>query len=228
MKLSSSEKSERVLRFLLGLRNPRIATALARYGFSQADLDDGWRLLAQLGSGKLPAIEGLPERSKVLAELQDWGRQWLPVASATLQHRFPHVADEFLMKAGDRRAPRVLVAVVDEIVTRLDAWFQNRGLYGREGEQALSVLESRGLNAETNSRARTLIASLKNAGSEPEWLLAQKEAQAHADATLWCWYLEWSRIARVAIKERALLRQLGFKANDAGEHDGGGSGDPDP
>ena len=36
---------------------------------------------------------------------------------------------------------------------------------------------------------------------------------------MWAWYLEWSKIARVAIKNRALLRQLGFLSARRGEEE---------
>jgi hypothetical protein len=37
----------------------------------------------------------------------------------------------------------------------------------------------------------------------------QKELEK-AEEAMWAWYLEWSQIARVAIKQRALLKELGF------------------
>ena len=36
------------------------------------------------------------------------------------------------------------------------------------------------------------------------------EQLARAEGALWAWYLEWSQIARVAVTQRALLRQMGF------------------
>src|SRR5690606_24103354 len=38
-----------------------------------------------------------------------------------------------------------------------------------------------------------------------------EERQAAEDA-MWGWYLEWSQIARVAIRDGRLLRQLGFSS----------------
>lgn len=38
----------------------------------------------------------------------------------------------------------------------------------------------------------------------------QEAALEAAEAAMWGWYLEWSKIARIAIKQRPLLRQLGF------------------
>ncbi len=36
------------------------------------------------------------------------------------------------------------------------------------------------------------------------------EAREAATAEMWSWYLEWSQIARTVIKNRRLLRSLGF------------------
>lgn len=36
---------------------------------------------------------------------------------------------------------------------------------------------------------------------------------------MWSWYLEWSQIARVAIKQRALLKELGFLTTRRGEEE---------
>ena len=48
---------------------------------------------------------------------------------------------------------------------------------------------------------------------------------------MWAWYLEWSQIARVAIKQRSLLKELGFlTTRRGGEDDGEGDApaSPDP
>jgi len=39
------------------------------------------------------------------------------------------------------------------------------------------------------------------------------------EAAMWAWYLEWSQIARVAIKQRSLLKELGFLAARRGGED---------
>jgi len=43
-----------------------------------------------------------------------------------------------------------------------------------------------------------------------------------AERELWAWYLEWSTIARNAIKQRSLLKKLGFLQDN-----GRGAGDDD-
>ena len=70
MSLSLGDKAQRTLRLLLGLRNPRIASALASYGFTEADMDEGWALLQALGRNKL-SITPIPTTNVETIELLD-------------------------------------------------------------------------------------------------------------------------------------------------------------
>ncbi len=49
-----------------------------------------------------------------------------------------------------------------------------------------------------------------------------------AEAAMWGWYLEWSKIARIAIKQRVLLKELGFLSTRSGGDDEGSDGPPPP
>ena len=68
--------------------------------------------------------------------------------------------------------------------------------------------------------ARELLATLGNvAPISDDKLASAEDAKAElmrAESTLWGWYLEWSQVARTAIKQRALLRQLGFLTSRGG------------
>jgi hypothetical protein len=62
-------------------------------------------------------------------------------------------------------------------------------------------------------------------------LLEQRTALAKAEAELWAWYLEWSAVANLAIKQPALREQLGLptphlaiaRPTATGAHDDPGS-----
>jgi hypothetical protein len=58
--------------------------------------------------------------------------------------------------------------------------------------------------------------------SSPE---QRRAALARAEAAVWAWYLEWSQIARVAVTQRASLRELGLLSVRRGEDDEAASGD---
>ena len=52
-KLTIGQKAERVLELLMGLRHPRVASTLAAYGFTEADLNDGWNRLRTVWGKRL-------------------------------------------------------------------------------------------------------------------------------------------------------------------------------
>jgi hypothetical protein len=104
---------------------------------------------------------------------------------------------------------------VHAVVILLTAWFDNPASAGPESERAVRLLEARGLNRQTIAQAQRCLRALEQPeGLETQWLEQQADDHARADAALWLWFLEWSHIARFAIKERSLLRLLGFKASD--------------
>jgi hypothetical protein len=108
-KLTIGQKAERVLTLLLALRNSRIAGALARYGFKNADLDEGWNLLRAVtrthldeGWTLLRAVtrtqldviaDETPLDPDALRALDEWENQWFVIAAATLKRRLPPVHD---------------------------------------------------------------------------------------------------------------------------------------
>lgn len=81
------------------------------------------------------------------------------------------------------------------------------------GKAAKKKLAERGLKEAVIKEARELITKLGGvAGPLPSLPDIEQEENdlAKAEAALWAWYLEWSKIARTTITQRALLRQLGF------------------
>jgi hypothetical protein len=90
-KITIGQKAERVLKLLLGLRNPRVAEALKHYGFSDKDLNEGWRVLQALTQGKLSVRGPARQDPALLQRLDEWENRWFPVASASLKSRFPDV-----------------------------------------------------------------------------------------------------------------------------------------
>lgn len=67
-----------------------------------------------------------------------------------------------------------------------------------------ALLEERG-----RRRARDIIAQIGTIAAPPPGA-TDPEAAKTAEERLWNWYLEWSAIARVAIRDRRILRSLGF------------------
>jgi hypothetical protein len=107
--------------------------------------------------------------------------------------------------------PEVAVSV-RTFVERYDALSQPEGPYGSEGAKAKELLQVRGLTTAVIDEARTQLEALGKVSSKAT-ALSTEESKAdlqRAEDTLWAWYLEWIQVARTAIKQRVLLRQLGF------------------
>jgi hypothetical protein len=56
------------------------------------------------------------------------------------------------------------------------------------------------------------VAGAPHKSSSLKHLLEQRSALAKAETEMWAWYLEWSAVAHLAIKQPALREQLGLPA----------------
>jgi hypothetical protein len=210
MAITMGMKAERALRLLLGLRNPRIATALAAHGFTDKDRQEGWELLQALGKTRFDSVN-VPTDMQTIQALDAWENIWFPITGAALARRYPASHARLFLNLSQTEGPEVALSV-RTFLDRYDAMSKGEGAYGPEGVKAAEILNYRGLNAGVLGEARALLAALGQV-APPQVPLSVEEQKAelqHAEDTLWGWYLEWSQVARVAIKQRALLRQLGF------------------
>jgi hypothetical protein len=235
-KLTIGQKAERVLTLLLALRIPRIAAALKQHGFTNDDLDEGWTLLRALTRSQLdePA-EAAAVDSDAVRALDAWENQWFVIAAATLKRRAPTVYEKLFRNLSQTDGRQVVVSVG----TFLERWDNlnkpvQDGSLGAEGEDAKNLLAGRGLNNQVIDEAKALIKEVTQIqGPLPdlEQIAAADTDFEKAEANLWAWYLEWSTIARSAIKQRSLLLKLGFlrgNAKDDDDDDGDDTGGKTP
>ena len=203
-KMTTSQKCAKLLRFLEGVAKPRAAMPLAAFGFKQGDLDEGWkRLHAAAGDKLLIVPETKPDPTK-LKLLDDWENTWFPVADATLKHRFPAVREKVFLNLSQQTGLDVLISV-KTLVARIDELEAGSA----EEQAARAMLEERGLNAETMNEAKDLLSKVATI-QVVEPVMPDPAAAEAAEKHMWAWYLEWSTIARTAIKDRRVLRSLGF------------------
>jgi hypothetical protein len=220
-RLTIGQKAERVLKFLLALRNPRIAAVLVQYHFTQEDLDEGWNLLRNVTRTSLDVLpEDAPIDPDALRSLDEWENKWFAIAQATLKRRAPKVHDWVFRNLVQTEGVAVIVSVGTfvERLEQMDKAEKDGGL-GAAGKEAKKLLKARGITQETIGAAKALLKKL----GQVDGPLPDLEKGATDEATfeegekaLWGWYLEWSKIARTAIKQRSLLRQLGFLRVTAG------------
>jgi hypothetical protein len=228
-KLSVGDKVTRVLKFFLGLRNKRTVAALAAHGFSDEDLAEGWSLLQKVTRTKLDNVPvSVPTGDPVALELLDeWENKWFPIAAATLQRRAPE-AHAWLFRNLVQTEGAAVIVSVGTFVERfaLLSKAKKDGGYGPGGSDAKKILEKRGLSAKVIDEAKDLLKRLQTEAPSNEPVPDEEQAEeeaalyAKAEADLWAWYLEWSVIARKTVKNRNLLRQLGFlKVGAAGKEE---------
>jgi hypothetical protein len=212
-KLSLGDKVERVIKLLLGLRNPKIAEVLMAHGFSDEDLQEGWELLRQVTRTRLALVPSAATMDPTLLQrLDEWENRWFRIAAATLKRRAPKVYASMFLNLVQTEGAAVIVSV-GTFVERYDLLSApaDKGGMGTAGKEAKKLLEKRGMKAEVIGEARDLLKRLGAVETaKPAKDAPPEEDYSKAETELWAWYLEWSDIARTAIKDRRQLRQLGF------------------
>jgi hypothetical protein len=90
--LGAAAKVRRVVEFLLGLRDERVAATLAGCGFMTTERAKGWLLLQALGMANV--ARDVRQDSDLQSKLDAWHNHWFRVAKVSLQHDFPRVYDQ--------------------------------------------------------------------------------------------------------------------------------------
>lgn len=210
-RLTVNQKAHRVLQFLLGLRLPSALKALQRHGFTDADLREGWERLQALST--VPS--GIDEESLdtgALEAVAEFESTWLPVARVCLQRHYPKVATWLFKGLHDTHRSSPLH--VGEFLDRVAA-LREGSPADLPSRAAYDLLVQRGLDEQIVKNTRELIAESQQSVPRPAVLPDARE-QHSVQHALWAWYLEWSALARIAIKDRRVLRALGFLQTQPG------------
>ncbi len=211
--MSLGQKAQRTLQFLLALRVAAIAGALAKFGFDAEDLAKGWQLLSALTRGRLDGAAA-PVDASLVDRIDAWENVWFPVADATLASNAPEAHAFVFHNLSQTSGPAVIVSV-GTLVQRIEKLESavSRGGLGGPGHAARQLLVKRGLTDDVLGDVKTLLetVTMPEDVAEPD---IDTDASDEAERALWAWYLEWSAIARVAIKDRRLLRRCGFLKSD--------------
>jgi hypothetical protein len=79
------------------------------------------------------------------------------------------------------------------------------------------VLAARGLTPAVINGARALLETVGTIAPHDDIASIEQDQEqlAKSETALWAWYLEWSQIARIAVTQRALLKQMGFVVTHA-------------
>lgn len=191
----------------MGLRNPKVVSALVSHGFTRKDLDEGWDRFAGLTRKRLSVQVQVPD-PQLVESLDSFENTWFPIARLSLERHFPNCAKWIFLNLSQTEGIEVVVSV-QTFLERLALMAEAAEPYGAEGPKATELLAQRGLTAQRIQEAQARLDQLGSYRDEPVVELTPEEVQADEDA-LWSWYLEWGGIARATVKDRRALRSLGF------------------
>ncbi|WP_437743783.1 hypothetical protein WMF39_01530 [Sorangium sp. So ce1504] len=113
-------------------------------------------------------------------------------------------------------------AVLVSVGTFVERWeklarSKEKGGPDAQGDEARKMLTKRGLTKTVVDEAKELLARagrLEPTAEDPPATATDEDFDT-AEQELWDWYLEWSTIVQTAIKDRRLLRELGFRRASA-------------
>jgi len=215
---------ERALTFLSALgRSTSISTRMARYGYNQAEHDEGWRLLKATGGEMPEATTEAPSSTarEAISELDQWDEPWFAITRSALARHHPEYIE--FMFGDDLQAVEGSGAVlaVETYLDRLDALESDPDRAdSRDADLAvLATLAQRGVTEAQRAQLRGLIEQAKTLPESPSPEELQQAAEARSAAAeahlkrlhdLYLWYKDWSSVARNAINRRDQLIRLGL------------------
>jgi len=207
-KISVPEKLRRILTFLYGLRDPRASSPLAAHGLDSAELQHGWSLFLAAARG-IMAEGGEPQGEEIagaLAELDSWENKWFPIARASLNARYPAVADQVFLNL-TQATGREVILTVQTFLDRVDPLFAAAA--GTDNASAGQLLRSRRLTADACDRARALLSRIQDISLPATPAPPPPADRDAAVAAAWSWFQEWAEIARVVVLRKDLRIRLG-------------------
>ena len=205
-RLTPGQRAARVLEFLMGLNNPNVASALASRGFTEADRLEGYARLKALTDNRLNTRPTPPADASALVALDAWENQWFPIISASLRFRYPKQHADLVLNLAQTTGPE-LVITIDLLLRRNEALLASTD---PDAKAIGALLATRGVDATELARGRDLVTRATSVRPEAPGPTVDPAEFAARQEHLWQWYLEWSEIARAAITDRRLQRELGF------------------
>jgi hypothetical protein len=205
---TAGRKAYRVLDFLSGLEDEEIREALGGHGFSDADLERGWELLRGVGQARQPAPPPSLSDREVTGAIDAWENRWFVVADAALATHHPKV-HAWLFRGLTRQSGFQVVFSVGVLIERLRKLDQRVAGLGKEAAEARALLHKRGLSDAVLADAERMIAEVQQGPPLPKRQTPARDVDA-AEASMWNWYLEWSRIAQAVLSEPRLLNHVGL------------------
>jgi len=197
--------------------NLAIFTSLCGRGYSALVHREGWTKLSASSSIGIVADDSeiAPEVAAAVAKVDEQDEVFIRIIRATWKRRFPEQASFVLrdMQPATRMEAVLNMSTILDGLTALESSPDRASTRDQDG-QALALLAKRGLGAELRAEIAGWVEKAKSVPQStpmsPEDLAQADEAYVRALGDLRAWYEEWSEIAKVVIKRRDRLMQLGL------------------
>ena len=208
-RLTLHEKVDRVMRLLLALRRRTVASALSAHGFAAAEIQEAFRLLAALTVTDLEGAASVIDRPDLEEKIAAWEHRWFPIVEAALRRHHPDALERLFPKIVDGMAEGHAKQWGNAI------FFLNAFDTLGATSPAIARLHERGLTPAVITELRNVLDPMMHTLDASPWPKGDSAAFTEAEEKLWAWYLEWSSIVRARVKDKRLLRELGFGADHA-------------
>lgn len=201
-----AQKHARLSSFLITLARPEVRAYLTPRGFTADKWQEAWTLIQR----SIALRMGKPIQSPLqLERLVTLEREWMPLVIVTLDTHYPDLHAE-LFGRYQRVTGAALIPLMAQVLSVLEGLAQSEDPRRRA---ARALLAQRGFTAEVAAELAALVASARELDASP---VVAEQTIEEADQAMWAFYVEWSRIARAVIKDKALLRRLGFRRTRRG------------
>lgn len=236
------EAVPKTARFLNAIgAEPVIRTLLGQVGMTDADIEEGGKLLVACwhlppAAQTMNDTEEARAQRAAVAELNQWDEPNFLRFEATLGRHYPSARDYVFYKLAASNVESEAVAGVSTFLSRVNALEKGtdpaRADSKKDDKKAVELLAIRGLDKQERSRLSALVdIALKPTATLPQAAAAMEErvtTRIQALTALKDWYEEWSTNARTVVKKRNYLIRLGLasrKVRKGEAPEGGPTGD---
>ena len=115
-RLGATAKVRRVVEFLWGLRDERVAATLAGCGLTPTERAKGWQLLHALGMTDV--ARDVRQDGDLQSKLDAWHSHWFALAKVSLQRDFPRVYDQIFLDLN--QMPQSSLILVPVLLKRIE------------------------------------------------------------------------------------------------------------
>lgn len=213
-RLTGPQKLDRVLRFLVALREQALAGPLVAAGMTDGDLEEGWSLLRAASPKSIAHMRSPPiDVTDALSNLDLFVRRHVRTVEPAILRRFPALHHALYETLPEETGAGIILTVLVFLERLERAWKEPDGPALRE------LLRTRGLDGHALEEARRWVHEAQGGDATSDTATRAEPDYAKAEADAWAWFGEWATVARARVRNGRVLLRLGLTP-DARSDDG--------